>query len=103
MRGVMGTVSRNSAKARVSAADAAPPDDRTAYTAVGSSRQLRQERGVETREKLISAAIDLMSQEGYASFSTLGVAKAAGVSRGALQYHFDSRESLLVAVRTRLA
>lgn len=58
---------------------------------------------METREKLISAAIDLMSQEGYASFSTLGVAKAAGVSRGALQYHFDSRESLLVAVRTRLA
>lgn len=68
-----------------------------------SSRSLKQDRSIETREKLVNAAIEVLSEHGYAGFSTLRVAKAAGVTRGALQYHFESREALFFAARLRLA
>jgi AcrR family transcriptional regulator len=68
-----------------------------------SIRELKQDRSIDTRARLVQAAIQVLSELGYAGFSTMRVAKAAGVSRGALQYHFESRESLLSAARLRLA
>ena len=67
------------------------------------SRALKQDRSIDTRARLVQAAIHVLSELGYAGFSTMRVAKAAGVSRGALQYHFETREALLSAARVRLA
>lgn len=56
------------------------------------------QRDLGTREKLISATVECMSEVGYFDTTTTLVAERAGLSRGALQYHFPKRQDLLVAV-----
>lgn len=63
----------------------------------------QQERSAETHNKLIKAAIAVLGQRGYANFSTAMVAEKAKVSRGALQYHFQARDDILVAARDHVA
>lgn len=68
-----------------------------------SRSNLKQDRSIDTRDKLVKAAAELIRERGYAAFTTSAVAEFAGVSRGALQYHFASREHLFLAVRSRIA
>lgn len=65
-------------------------------------RELKQARSELMRERLIDAAVKILCEDGYAALTTPKVAKVAGVSRGALQYHFPSRVDLILAVRTRM-
>ena len=60
--------------------------------------QLEQEGTYEaTRERIISAALDLFSREGYSRTSTRGIAKEAGVNEVTLFRHFGSKKNLLMA------
>ncbi|OKJ67454.1 ScbR family autoregulator-binding transcription factor [Streptomyces sp. CB02460] len=57
-----------------------------------------QERSERTRRRLIDAAAELFTRSGYAS-ATLGqIAAAAGVTKGALYFHFPSKDALADAV-----
>ena len=47
---------------------------------------------------LLDAAIRCISEGGYSAASTVAIAQRAGLSRGALQHHFPTREALLLAV-----
>lgn len=68
----------------------------TAKKRVGTTeRRTQQQRREETRSKLINAAIDLIQTKGAANFTTMQVAEAAGMTRGAIQYHFSSPKDLL--------
>ncbi len=58
---------------------------------------------LETRARLIAAAIECIGEMGYANATTPLIAERAGVSRGALQYHFDSRADLVIAVIDEVA
>jgi AcrR family transcriptional regulator len=60
-------------------------------------RRSQAERSAETRQRLLDAAITLMHERGLAGTSTNDIAEAAGVSRGALTHHFESREELIAA------
>jgi AcrR family transcriptional regulator len=51
-------------------------------------------RGEETRARIISVALKIFGEEGYARASTRQIATAAGVTPPALQYYFDSKEGL---------
>lgn len=51
-------------------------------------------RGEETRERIIQAAFEVFSEEGYLGASTRLIAARAGVNPPALQYYFDSKEGL---------
>ncbi|MEU8802034.1 TetR/AcrR family transcriptional regulator [Spirillospora sp. NPDC048819] len=51
----------------------------------------------ETRERLLRAAADGFAQHGYDGTRVADIARAAGVSNGALYAHFDSKAELLVA------
>ncbi|WP_433476245.1 TetR/AcrR family transcriptional regulator [Spirillospora sp. CA-142024] len=51
----------------------------------------------ETRERLLSAASDVFAQRGYDGTRVADIARAAGVSNGALYAHFGSKAELLVA------
>jgi AcrR family transcriptional regulator len=59
------------------------------------ARRTQQQRREETKAKLIAAAFDLVRDYGAASLTTAKVAKAAGLTRGAIQYHFSSPKDLL--------
>lgn len=63
-----------------------------------SRRRTQQERTATTRRQLIDAAIACISELGYLNATVEIVARRAGVSRGAVQHHFGSRNALLIAV-----
>ena len=54
--------------------------------------------GAATRQALIEAAIDHIAEFGVLASTTTRIADRAGVSRGSLQHHFQSRDELLLAV-----
>ena len=58
----------------------------------------RVEQGQATRAALISVATELFAAHGYEATAIPAVLQAAGVSRGALYHHFESKEALFEAV-----
>lgn len=61
----------------------------------------RRNKGFEeTHRELIETAVRLISEKGADSLSVAAVARAAGINRTTVYYHFDSREALLAAVKS---
>ncbi|MFJ3928329.1 ScbR family autoregulator-binding transcription factor [Streptomyces sp. NPDC090022] len=60
----------------------------------------QQERAARTRRALLDAAAEAIDRHGYAAASLTAVSTAAGVTKGALTYHFTSKADLADAVRT---
>ncbi|MFJ7217378.1 TetR/AcrR family transcriptional regulator [Amycolatopsis sp. NPDC098790] len=60
-------------------------------------REPQQERSRTTRRRLIEAALDGFAERGWHGVTVAGIAERAGVSRGAAQHHFPTREDLVVA------
>ena len=58
----------------------------------------RVEQGQATRAALIEVATELFATNGYDGTAIPAVLDAAGVSRGALYHHFESKEALFDAV-----
>jgi AcrR family transcriptional regulator len=59
--------------------------------------------GQQTQQRVLDAAIACVVRDGYAAASTVRIAEAAGVSRGALMHHFQSRDELVAAAVEHLA
>jgi TetR/AcrR family transcriptional regulator, cholesterol catabolism regulator len=59
------------------------------------------EEGIETRERLLQAAVDLYSVKGFAGASILDVARRAKVTKGGFYHHFDSKAQLIMAIHNR--
>lgn len=62
------------------------------------ARQLKQERGVQTRKQLLRAAAEVFDESGFAGASIKLILRRAGVTTGALYFHFRSKEDLARAV-----
>jgi AcrR family transcriptional regulator len=60
-------------------------------------RRTQAERTDLTQGKVIEAALTVLRRKGYAGFRTEEVARVAKVSRGAMQYHFRTKDSLVLA------
>ncbi|MFD4294242.1 TetR/AcrR family transcriptional regulator [Rhodococcus sp. NPDC058505] len=58
-------------------------------------REPQQDRSRLTRQRLLEAAIDCLAEQGWAATTVGVVAARAGVSRGAAQHHFPTREDLI--------
>lgn len=58
----------------------------------------RQQRSLETRAKVLRAAIACVSEEGFAAAHTNRIAARAGVTWGVIQYHFGDKNGLLDAL-----
>jgi TetR/AcrR family transcriptional regulator, regulator of cefoperazone and chloramphenicol sensitivity len=54
-------------------------------------------RGVETRQRIVLAAMDLFGRDGYERTSTRDIAARAEVNAPVLQYYFDGKEGLYAA------
>jgi AcrR family transcriptional regulator len=61
-----------------------------------------QQRGIETREKLVAAALKAFADHGFAGATTRGIAERAGVALAALPYHFETKEALWRAAADRI-
>ncbi|MET7482762.1 TetR/AcrR family transcriptional regulator [Streptomyces sp. NPDC005538] len=60
---------------------------------------MKQERASRTRRALLTAAAEEFDRRGYAGASLASIARAAGISLGALTFHFSSKQELSTAVR----
>jgi AcrR family transcriptional regulator len=63
----------------------------------------RRARGLATRQKVLAAASELFSGDGYSATSTAAIAKAAGVRVASIYHQFESKEILLAAVLEQAA
>jgi AcrR family transcriptional regulator len=61
------------------------------------SRRTQEQRRHETRNAVLNAAMTILIEDGYEKFTTTRVAKAAGVSRGAQENYFRTKNELIVA------
>ena len=59
---------------------------------------VRQARSEATRRKILDAAVALFSEVGYLSTGLGDIIERAELTKGALYYHFDSKESLADAI-----
>lgn len=57
----------------------------------------KQDRSRATRQRLLEAAVACLADHGWAGSTVSVVAERAGVSRGAAQHHFPTREDLFTA------
>ncbi|MDQ0684531.1 AcrR family transcriptional regulator [Streptomyces achromogenes] len=66
-------------------------------SAVDRDRVPKQDRSRATRQRLLEAAVACLGEHGWAGSTVSVVAERAGVSRGAAQHHFPTREDLFTA------
>ncbi|WP_420436540.1 TetR family transcriptional regulator [Candidatus Poriferisocius sp.] len=57
-----------------------------------------QERAVLTRDRILQAATEVITQEGVSSLTLDKVAARAGVSKGGFLYHFGSKDALIIGL-----
>src|SRR5699024_2825665 len=58
-------------------------------------REPKQDRSRATRQRLLESTIDVLAERGSAGATVAEVAEHAGVSRGAAQHHYPTREDLI--------
>ena len=59
-----------------------------------SPQKATQKRAEETRERLLDAATELFAALGFDGVSARTIETHAGVQRGLIAYHFDTKEAL---------
>ncbi|MEU9290644.1 ScbR family autoregulator-binding transcription factor [Streptomyces sp. NPDC048275] len=59
---------------------------------------VKQERAARTRQALIRAGAEVFAREGFVPASLAVISRRAGVSSGALHFHFESKRALAQAV-----
>jgi len=69
----------------------------TSVDAREPAREPQQDRSRATRARLLQSAITCLAELGYSASTVAVVAEHAGVSRGAAQHHFPTREALFTA------
>jgi AcrR family transcriptional regulator len=63
---------------------------------------LRLQKGIATRDRLIAAGRELFGERGYEATSIEAILEAGGVARGALYHHFPTKQALFDAVLDRV-
>jgi AcrR family transcriptional regulator len=57
-----------------------------------------QQRGEETRTRILDSAVRLFASRGFSSSSVDEICASAGVSKGAFYHHFESKQGLFLAL-----
>jgi AcrR family transcriptional regulator len=63
-----------------------------------SGPELHQERALRTRALILNCAAEVFAEKGYRAASIQDVADSAGMTKGAVYFHFPSKDILTVAV-----
>src|SRR6201995_4833019 len=67
---------------------------------ISSRKQPKQARSTDLVSAILEAAIQVLSREGAARFTTARVAETAGVSVGSLYQYFPNKEAILFRLQT---
>ena len=72
--------------------------ERTQERRTDGPRLLAEEDLGETKAKILDAAFRRLAQEGYAALSMREIARDAGVNHALINYHFRTKDQLVIAV-----
>jgi AcrR family transcriptional regulator len=61
-------------------------------------RPVGPERGDQTRQAIVTAALTLFAERGFAATSVQDIAGQAGVTKGAFYHHFDSKNAVFLEI-----
>ncbi|MFE9775091.1 ScbR family autoregulator-binding transcription factor [Streptomyces sp. NPDC005931] len=67
-------------------------------TPYDDASHLKQERAVRTRRTILHAAAEVFAQDGFPNVTIKDIADRAGMTKGAVYFHFTNKEALAVAV-----
>ena len=70
---------------------------------VVTERAPKQDRSRATRQRILEAAVECLAEHGWSGSTVTVVCARAGVSRGAAQHHFRTREELFTAAIAHMA
>lgn len=76
----------------------APPPDTPRREPAGPPGGRSSAKSRRTRARILEAALQLIADAGYAGATNARIAEAARLTRGAMLYHFPTREALVEAV-----
>jgi AcrR family transcriptional regulator len=86
--------------------DLGPPSDPETATATATPTPatvpLQPDAKSDTRQRILSVALDLFTEQGYDGTSLREIAEQLGVTKAAIYYHFESKEDILMALHMRL-
>ena len=63
-----------------------------------SSATLRTPRSTATREDIVVACLKLFARQGFHNTSISDIASGAGITKGAIYWHFENKEALFSAI-----
>jgi len=66
-------------------------------------REPQQDRSRATRQRVLESAVDSLAERGWSGTTVAVIAVRAGISRGALQHYFPTREELFAAAFAHVA
>ena len=72
--------------------------DRFAGANMAKKPTRRQEKALETKNRIYTAAINLMDRKGFENITITDISKEAGVSVGAFYHYFNSKNDILVEI-----
>jgi TetR/AcrR family transcriptional regulator, repressor for uid operon len=78
-----------------------PPSEAVRRERRGKTASGRGDEPTSTRERILAAAERLFAEHGFDSVSMPGIAKASGITAGAIYKHFDSKADLFFEVIRR--
>ncbi|MFD2615612.1 TetR/AcrR family transcriptional regulator [Paenibacillus gansuensis] len=64
---------------------------------------MKSQQSSTTRELILKSAYQIVKEQGFTSLTLEAVAKHAGVSKGGLLYHFNSKEALIGGMVTMIS
>ncbi|MDB4934703.1 MAG: Transcriptional regulator, TetR family [Labilithrix sp.] len=87
----------------MASSDSAPPpaDSRPAPRSRRRGATSGYKKSEDSRRQVLDAAIKTLAERGLAATSIQDIADAAGLSKGAVHYHFESKDELLERVLDR--
>ena len=71
-------------------------------TLPATAREPKQDRSRETRARILESTVECLAERGWQGTTMAVVAARSGVSRGALQHHFPTREDLVLAAMSEM-
>ena len=66
-----------------------------------TAKNLKAQQSAETREAILASCLPLFARHGLASTSIDDIARAAGITKGAVYWHFASKDELFQAILER--
>jgi TetR/AcrR family acrAB operon transcriptional repressor len=67
-----------------------------------SGASLKTQRSTATREDIIIACLQLFARRGFHNTSISDIANSAGITKGAIYWHFENKEALFAAILDKM-